>query len=1475
MNIIEKSLKYRQVTLSVLVVLFIFGVYSLVRMPRREDPKISIPQALVVAYYPGASSEEVEQQVTKHIEEFLFKFEEIKKSHTTSSSQNGKAVITVELNDNVGDKDLFWNKLRNELLVMKQQKLPSSVVGPIVNSEFGDTEALIIGLSGKNVPYDQLRQYARMMEEDLRLISSVSKIKRDGERDMQINVFFDDARLAQYGLTLSDVIKVLQSQNDIYPAGNLKTVGTDIAFHANGFYDSIEALANQIVGASKTGQDVRLKDIARIDRGYVEPSSMVKVGNEDAVIISIESMSGKNIEDFGKDVDRVLEKFKTKIPSSVHLTYISNQPEIVHTNISHFIREFFIAIIAVILIIMLMQPFRIALVASMAIPMTVTTTLAIMNLCGIELQQVSLAALITVLGLVVDDAIVVADNYVEQLDNGESRWNAAWKSASELIVPILVATLTIIFAFMPMVILTGAIGEFIRTLPLTVSIALASSFIVAMFFTPFLCYVFVKKGLHAPDAKPADEKKKSNSFLDKIQYAYNRSLDWCIAHKTVTIITGIIPLVLAGLLYKFGIRQQFMPSAERNQFVIELWMPTGTQIEATEAAAEKLTALLDGDKRVVNHATFVGTSAPRFYYNLSPEFPTTNFAQIVINTTSNETTLELADDLIRKVEETVPEGRPKVRLMQQGKPLKAQVEVRIWGEDISKLKAIGSQVDSILRKTQGTAHVRSDFHEDYYALDFRMKPEAQRLGFTNEAIALQMYSGFTGAPVTTICEGNNNVTVLARLDTVLRSSVSDVKRMYLTSPITGNAVPFDQIAEFVPVWQNGRIMHRSGICVLTMESETDGKVLASEILKEVKPQIAGLHLPEGYSITYGGEEANQNDTFPELVTALGIGLLLIFFILLLQFRDLKETFVILQTIPLSVFGAMLGLWVTGNNFGFTAFVGVICLSGIVVRNSIILIDHIHELVDKHSMDWRMATVESGKRRLRPIFLTAMAAAFGVIPMILSGSSMWSPLASIIAFGVVWSMFVALLVVPVVYLLWVVPGKTRGLSPKAVAVIALFFVPSLGANAQLQADSVSLDDVVNQVLEHNNMLHAGKLRITEMQEKTGELKIKRYPSLSLNSMYMYRFNLGELSFPAGAFGTFQMPTGADLMMPQSPVEVEIGKHNTFMAGATLYQPLTQQWKLSSGIKAAEIDRDIAAMEYDRAELQVVNGVEKLYYGILVVRKRIEENNKRIESIERRNYDAESAVAAGKSTDAATLGMTANLAARRQDLLKLRIEESGYISDLKKLTGADFSSVQFTGNFTTGNLVQPLSYYLDKAEASNLDLQLANLKIRKAEQGIAAAKHSYLPDVGLMAGYSYQNSIKILPENSSFVGASFSWNIQDIFSNRRVVKQRRLQLEQAVEYREYTSKNTTAEVENAYRQLQESGELINVVAESVRFRKRNLGIEYDRQVAGLNTMSDVLDAEAEYAKAEADYYSAMVNYCVMKANLVMLTSDKAVR
>lgn len=416
--------------------------------------------------------------------------------------------------------------------------------------------------------------------------------------------------------------------------------------------------------------------------------------------------------------------------------------------------------------------------------------------------------------------------------------------------------------------------------------------------------------------------------------------------------------------------------------------------------------------------------------------------------------------------------------------------------------------------------------------------------------------------------------------------------------------------------------------------------------------------------------------------------------------------------------------------------------------------------------------------------------------------------------------------------------------------------------------VSLDDIVGRALEHNNMLQAGRLRVMEKRETTEEMKVRRFPTLSLNSMYMYRFNLGQFSLPAGTLGTFQMATGAELSLPQLPVTTSIGEHHGFLAGATLYQPVTQQWQLTSAIKATEIDRDIAYAEYSKAELQVVNGVERLFYNVLAVRKRIEEIEKRIASAERRLYDAESALAAGKTIDATTMGLTASLASQQQELLKLRNEESDHFADLRKLTGMDYSPMELSAEITMDNPVQPLSCYLAKATASNVELRLADLDVSKARQGLAVAKRSYLPDMGLIAGYNYQNSVSVFPDTNSFIGASFSWNIQDVFSNRHTVRQRRLQLQQAVEKREHTSRSTAADVEKAYRRLVESGEVTDVAAKAAQHGRRNLEVAYARQAAGLNTATDVLDAEAECAKSEADCYAAMAAMRVAMANLVML-------
>ena len=1020
MNFVKASLKHKQVTLSVLLLVFAFGVNSLLNMPRREDPYITIPGGLVIAYYPGAKAAQVEDQVTKKLEEYLFQFEEVKKEKTYSTTTDGMVVVHLWLQDNVRKPDMFWNKLRHQMLVAKAIDLPQGVKGPFINSDFGDTESLIIALESDDAGYIQMKDYLSRLEERVRTIPEVSKIKSIGDQKEQITITFDSEKMSQYDISLQQVVKVLQSQNVINPTGEIKSENLSAPLYTTGYYNSEEDIRAQIVGASKTGAIVRLGDIADLTREYTEPSSKITVNGHKALLLTIQMYEGKNIVKSGKKVDKIVAEFAGQMPGNITITTIANQPQVVDKNISQFLHEFLLAIISVIIVVILLLPLRIAAVAATAIPMTISVTFAFMHIFGIELHQVSLATLIVVLGMVVDDAIVIADNYVELLDRGNDRWTAAWRSATDLVVPVLTATITIIGSFLPLVILTGAIGEFIRALPITVAIALSSSFIVAMFLTPLLCYIFIKRGL-----KSTDGKNRKTFFLNFIQSTYNKSIEWCLKHSVITITGSLLTILLAVLLFKTVIRQKFFPEAERDQFTVELWMPTGTRLEKTEKAILRIENLVKNDERVKSYATFIGRSAPRFYYNYSPETPVSNYAQILINTRSKKATESLYNDLKSKVNAIVPEGRPHVRLMQQGQPLTSPVEIRISGDDLKMLKETGDEVQDILRKARGSDMIRTDFREDYYGINIHLKPEAARLGFTTTSVSQMVYTGFKGYPVSTMYEGDNPIDIVLRLDNKLRRNNDDLGNIYLQSPVTGASVPLRQIADLKPEWQTGIIVHRNGIRTLTVQSETKDDVLPSELLKEVRPQLAKLSLPPGYRIYFGGENANKQETYGYMAIALVISLIIIFVVLLFQFRNLKETGLVMLTIPLSLFGAIFGLWITGNEFGFMAFTGLISLSGIVVRNAIILIDHTNVLLEK-GMDIPTAAYEAGKRRLRPIFLTAMAAAIGVFPMILSGSPLWSPLASVIAFGVMWSMLISTLTIPVLYIATIKPKDKKDL-----------------------------------------------------------------------------------------------------------------------------------------------------------------------------------------------------------------------------------------------------------------------------------------------------------------------------------------------------------------------------------------------------------------------------------------------------------------
>ena len=1014
-NLIEASMKYSQISMLIAGLLVVIGIWALVTMPRSEDPRITVRQAIVYALYPGADELQVEKQVTDKLEQYLFSFEEIKKAKTHSETKEGQVVITAELNDDVKDPKKFWSTLQHGLNTALRPTLPPGVQGPVVNSDFGDVVAQMITVTAPGRSYAEVEKYLDKLEDGIKTIPEVSKINRYGGQRQQIYITVDDEKMQQYGFDFATLSNILQTQNVTNYTGDITLSANSIPIFANSRYKNEAAIGNQIIYSNPDGKVVRLKDVARIERRYEELNSFIKVGKDNVMMLTVQMQPGNNIVFLGDDLDKKIEEVKQTLPSDVSVATIVNQPEVVRERVSHFMVEFGIAIASVIVVVMLLLPFRIASISAIAAPVSIAITFAILNIIGIEIHQVSLAALIIVLGMVVDDAIVIVDNYIEKLDEGVASWTAAWQSATQLVVPVFTATAAIIFAFMPLAfMLKGLPKEFIQSLPIAVSIALFASFLVAVFLTPYMCFIFLKKGLkHNISDRPAKKK-----VLDHLQDAFNKAVEFCFRWPRATMLTGLLSVVLA-MIVGGNVEEELFPMAERNQFNLELWMQNGTDVTETAKAVEKVEAAIKGDPRIVATASFVGTSSPRFHATYAPETPRENFAQIFINTTSEQTTVEMVNEYLGKFQGFLPNGYVRVRQL-SNKQTPAPVEVRIVGDNLKDQKKVAAQVAAIVEQAKGTNWIRTDYQDDYFGISAVIKEDnASRLGVSNSAITQTLGGEIKGAVVSTLWEGDKPIDILLRLDGKNRDDFNKLQNIYITTQFN-TKVPLKEVVDLKPAWHTGIIAHRNGLRTLTVLAEAQLGITATAVVNEIKPKIAALSLPEGITINYGGEVESSGETSPDMGKSLLISLLLIFLTLLFQFKSIGRVLIVLATFPLSLLGAMLGLSLTGNPMGFTAFLGIISLMGIVVRNGIILVDYADELIREHHYTIKAAAIASAKRRMRPIFLTSSAAAIGVVPMILSKSPLWSPLGSVLALGLIVSMVMTLFVVPILYYRFIKP-----------------------------------------------------------------------------------------------------------------------------------------------------------------------------------------------------------------------------------------------------------------------------------------------------------------------------------------------------------------------------------------------------------------------------------------------------------------------
>jgi len=904
------------------------------------------------------------------------------------------------------------------------------------------------------------------------------------------------------------------------------------------------------------------------------------------------------------------------------------------------------------------------------------------------------------------------------------------RAATGVRVPVVTATLTIIASFLPLVILSGSAGEFILALPITVAVALTVSFLVAIFLTPLLCRTFIQKGLHDHEAEPTEGAKKS-SALDLLQAAYKKAIVHFMARPALALGLGAGAVVLGLLLFRF-VPQQFFPNAERNQFVIDLWMPQGSRIEATDGVLRRIEAELAGNGEVAHFASFVGQSAPRFYYNVNPQQPDPAYGQMIVNTHHEKATGRTVAELQTRLARLVPEGMVIVKELQQGAVMEAPIEVRVSGDDVNQLKVLGRQIEDLLRADARARFIHTDHYNDSALVDVNLNTElASRLGLTHTSVSRLLSGAFDGTPVSTFWEGDRAVNILLRVDPEHRTSFDDVRSTYIGSALAEGKVPLRAIADLVPAWQTSRIVRRNGVPTLTVRCFPVPGAYASALLKDALPKLQALPLPPGYRLDLGGERDNQNETFPEMVTALSIGLLAIFLILMIQFRNLSEPLVVMASIPLSLFGVVFGLIITRNAFGFTAFMGMISLCGIVVRNAIILIDFIKEK-RREGLPLVEAATQAGERRLRPIFLTTMAAAVGVTPMILSGSKLWSPLASVLAVGLIFSMFFTLLVVPVIYVLVFTPRSGGAKGPGALALgLLLLAAPSLAGAEPQGTPRLTLDQAVAQALQNSSGVRIARAKVQEAQAKHRTARADYFPHLSADATWMKGSGDTLVKIPAGGLGT--IPGLGPF--PTQEVELGQGSQHLYLQNVTLAQPLSQLFKIHQGNQVASAEERVAQADLRRMEGEIALKTRQAYLGLLIARARQEAAAAGVAAAERQDLEAREAVKAGNALKVVQSESRAQLLQNRHRQLSAEAALGDLGAELNDLLGQPSDTLLELVPVVSRTVTLPSKEtLLQQALAGNPDLAMAQASLEKSRSALKAGKADYIPELGAFARHT---------------------------------------------------------------------------------------------------------------------------------------------
>lgn len=996
-----------RITFLIVGCLFVFGIYALARIPKQEFPEYTIRQGVVVGVYPGATAEEVEEQLAKPLEQFLMTYKEVKRAKTTSTSQNGMCYVMVELNDDVNDKDEVWSKVKHGLAAFKMQ-LPAGVAAVVTNDDFGDTSALLITLESDTRSYRELKGYMDDLSDRLRRIESVSNLRPYGVQQEQISVYADPERLAAYGIGEKTLSAALAAQGLTPLGGSVSNAETETPIHIAPSLAGEREVAEQIVWSDPEGHVLRVKDVARVVREYDDPDSYIRNNGHRCVLLSLEMQAGNNIVEYGREVDEVLHAFiEEELPADVSVQRIADQAKVVGDSVHSFLRDLFVAMAIIIVVMMLLFPLRSAIVAALTIPMSTFISVGMMYLCGIPLNTVTLAALVVVLGMIVDNSIVVIDGYLDYLGRGHSRWFAAVESAREFFPSLLLATICICMIFYPILFtMTGMMGDFLTWFPWTITINLMVSLLLAVMVIPFL-EILIIPAVHV-------RRDGRRSFTDRVHDVYRRVLAWTFRHGWLTISLGAASVVVS-LLIATQLKFRMVPFADRDQFAVEIYLRPDTSLERTGAVADSVYRALRADERVKSVTSFVGCSSPRFQMSYAPQIAGKNYAQFIVNTTSVDDTESILDEYADAWADRFPEAYVKFKQLDyQNVP---SLEFRFYGSDIDSLRAAADRLMARMRQMPELQWVHTDYEDPRAIAEVRLDPvTASQLGITRTVVAANMALASGDVAVGSVWEGDYRLPVVLKRDARLgERSLSDIGDTYVSSPVPGVSVPLRQIADVEPAWSQSKIVHRNGMRCITVTADlkrgANAMRMTSRISRMLKDEIP---LPPGVETELGGAHEFDAETLPPIAAGLSISLVIIFFFILVNFRKFGITLVVMASMSLCLFGAMVGLWIADFTIGLTSVLGFITLLGMIVRNVILMYQHAEDKRKVCHWSGKLAAYDAGKRRMVPIFLTTATTAVGVVPMMLGGSTFWAPVGVTIFAGGIGSLILVVTILPVLY-----------------------------------------------------------------------------------------------------------------------------------------------------------------------------------------------------------------------------------------------------------------------------------------------------------------------------------------------------------------------------------------------------------------------------------------------------------------------------